>query len=67
MSVTDVTGSGLAAVILNTLTSLGLNLIYLRGQGYDGASAMNGCFNGVQAHISEKYPLTLYLHCTLIV
>ncbi|XP_008178700.1 52 kDa repressor of the inhibitor of the protein kinase-like [Acyrthosiphon pisum] len=62
--VTDVTGNGLATVILNTLTSLGLNLNYLRGQGYDGAAAMSGCFNGVQAHITEKYPLALYLHCT---
>lgn len=62
--VTDVTRNGLATVILNTLTSLGLNLNYLRGQGYDGAAAMSGCFNGVQAHITEKYPLALYLHCT---
>lgn len=42
-------GEDLANTILNTLESLGLNLGYLRGQGYDGAAAMSGAFNGVQA------------------
>lgn len=45
--VTIVTGNGLATVTLNTLTSLCLNLNYLRGQGYDGAGAMKDCFNRV--------------------
>jgi len=34
----DVTGHGLATVLLNTLKELGLNLDKLRGQGYDGAA-----------------------------
>lgn len=24
---------------------------------------MSGCFNGVQSHIIEKYPLAYYIHC----
>lgn len=38
--------------------------MYLRGQGYDGAASMSGCFNGVKAHILEKCPLAFYVHCT---
>ncbi|XP_008180518.1 52 kDa repressor of the inhibitor of the protein kinase-like [Acyrthosiphon pisum] len=40
-----------------------INLNYLRGQAYDGASAMQGLFNGVQAIIKQSYPLALYIHC----
>lgn len=35
----------------------------MRGQGYDGAAAMSGKFNGVQAHIQAIYPKALYVHC----
>ena len=38
--VTDVSGEGLAMVIVDSLMQLGVNLEYMRGQGYDGASAM---------------------------
>ncbi|CAI6354666.1 unnamed protein product [Macrosiphum euphorbiae] len=34
----DVTGLGLATVLLNTLKEIGLDLDKLRGQGYDGAA-----------------------------
>ena len=33
------------------------------GQGYDEASAMSGCVNGVQTRILEKAPLAKYVHC----
>ena len=36
---------------------------YLVGQGYDGAAAMSGIYNGVQAVVKEKYPLATYVHC----
>ncbi|KAL4154036.1 hypothetical protein QTP88_001869 [Uroleucon formosanum] len=62
--VVDVSGKGLAKVLLDTLQSIGINLDFLRGQGYDGASAMQGKFNGVQAIVKESYPLALYLHCS---
>jgi hypothetical protein len=61
--VTDVSGEGLASVIVNSLTEFGLNLAYLRGQGYDGAGAMSGKLNGVQARIRSMYPLAVYVHC----
>ena len=60
----DVTGKNLADVILTSLTEYGINLNYLRGQGYDGAAAMRGKFNGVQKHITDKYPLAPYVHCS---
>jgi len=62
--VVDASGKGLAKVLLDTLQNIGINLDYLRGQGYDRESAMQGKFNGVQASVKESYPLALYLHCS---
>ena len=63
VSVTSTRGEDLAKTILDSLESMGLDLKYLRGQGYDGAAAMSGKFNGVQAKILEKFPTALYVHC----
>ncbi|KAL4148749.1 hypothetical protein QTP88_002913 [Uroleucon formosanum] len=60
----DVTGKGLATTVMDSLNELGLELKYLRGQGYDGAAAMSGHFNGVQAHVTKNYPLAHYIHCS---
>lgn len=60
----DVTGAALANTVLETLSSLGLDLKKMRGQGYDGAATMRGQFRGVQACIVEKLPLALYTHCS---
>ena len=35
----------------------------MRGQGYDGATAMSGRLNGAQAYIREIIPTALYVHC----
>nr|CAH7767474.1 unnamed protein product [Callosobruchus chinensis] len=59
----DVTGKGLANSIMETLTKLGINSLYMVGQGYDGAAAMSGQFQGVQQHIREKNDLAIYVHC----
>jgi len=40
-----------------------INANYLIAQGYDGASAMSGKFNGVQATIRPQYDCPVYLHC----
>ncbi|GBO34380.1 hypothetical protein AVEN_173662-1 [Araneus ventricosus] len=56
----DVTGVGLANTVLVTLSSLGLDLKKIRGQGYVGAATMREQFTGVQASIKEKLPLDLY-------
>lgn len=52
----------LVDVILETLNNIGIDLNFLRGQGYDGAFSMNGQFKGVQALIANKYPTTIYVH-----
>jgi len=44
----DITGKGLANLILESLKQFGVELKFLRGQGYDGAASMPGIYNGVQ-------------------
>lgn len=61
--VTDLTGRNLANVLLRELEELKIDCNYMVGQGYDGASAMSGVFNGVQAHVREKCKCALYVHC----
>ncbi|XP_050527818.1 52 kDa repressor of the inhibitor of the protein kinase-like [Daktulosphaira vitifoliae] len=61
--VESTSGQNLADVLLTTLNPCGININYLRGQDYDGATAMSGRFKGVQACITEKYPTALYVHC----
>jgi len=58
----DVTGHGLATVLLNTLKELSLDLDKLSGQGYNGAATMSGNFRGVQAIMKNSYPKALYTH-----
>lgn len=63
IDVEKTTGEALAGEILSALRALNIDCDYLVGQGYDGAAAMKGSFNGVQAIIREKYPEALYVHC----
>ena len=59
-----ITGRNLADKITSSLQSFGLDLSYLRGQGYDGAGNMAGSVNGAAALITANYPLlALYFHC----
>jgi len=58
--VQSTTGQNLADVLLETLNNFGIDLNFLRRQGYDGASSMSGQFKGVQAFISNKYPIAIY-------
>lgn len=60
---TEYTGKALANKILESLESYGLNLKGLRGQGYDGAAAMSGQYNGVNKFVQDKHPLAVYVHC----
>jgi hypothetical protein len=48
---------------LECLKSIGLEVKYLVGQGYDGAATMSSRFNGVQAQIRIDHPMALYIHC----
>lgn len=56
-------GSELTNILISSLTALGLDLKYARGQGYDGAANMRSEFRGVQGIIMNKYPKALYTHC----
>ena len=59
----DLTGAGLANNLLATLTTAGIPVSYMVGQGYDGTAAMSGCKNGVKKHIRDKYPSAVYGYC----
>ena len=54
----------IAACVLKDLEQLGLDVVNVRGQGYDGASNMSSARVGLQALIREKSPLAVYTHCT---
>ena len=45
---------------------LGIDILKLRGQGYDGASVMSGAYGGVQRLIKDMYPSSPvpFVHCT---
>ena len=60
----DATGVGLSTSIQNFAASKVLPFKNCRGQGYDGAGAMKGKFNGVQAVIRRTYPKAIYTHCS---
>lgn len=60
----NTSGETLANTLLESLKSFGIDLQYLRGQGYDGAAAMSGRFNGVQAIVKKQYKTAVYVHCS---
>ncbi|XP_008185833.1 zinc finger MYM-type protein 1-like [Acyrthosiphon pisum] len=64
VSVENTTGKNVSNVILDCISSLGINPKYMVGQGYDGAAAMSGHFKGVQTIIRKEYPAALYVHCS---
>ena len=47
------TGKAIAHTITSNLERFALELDYLRGQGYDGASNMAGKYNGTAALIQD--------------
>ena len=59
----DLIGAGLASKLLATLTTAGVPVSYMVGQGYDGAATMSGCKNGVKKHIRDKSSTGMYVHC----
>ncbi|KAE9523165.1 hypothetical protein AGLY_016398 [Aphis glycines] len=64
IEIQNMSGKGLSDVILKNMTDFGLNTKYLTGQGYNGAAAMSGRYNGVQKFIRDEYPSDFYLHCS---
>ena len=57
------TGEALAATVLNFLNKCGIEIKNLRGQSYDNAANMSGCYNGLQAHIARINQLAHYIPC----
>jgi len=56
----NTSGENLANTLLDSLKNFGIDLQYLRGQGYDGSAAMSGRFNGVQAIVKKQYKAEVY-------
>ena len=57
------TGRAFSGKIISILQDNGLDMNYLRVQGYDGAGNMAGIREGAAAHITAIYPNALYCHC----
>lgn len=64
VEVTNRTGAGLAKTIIDTLTNCGIDVMHMRGQGYDSCNTMSGRFAGVQAQVKKTCPLAHYLPCS---
>lgn len=61
--VPSVDAETLTATIKDTLTRLNLPLAKIRGQCYDGASAMSGAKSGVAKRIQDLEPRAVFTHC----
>ena len=53
----------LTSAAKDTLCRMNLPLSKLRGQCYDGASAMSGAKSGVVKRIQDEEPRAVYTHC----
>ena len=49
--------------LISALLGWGLDMSYLVGQGYDGASVVSSSKNGMQAKVAAQYPNATYVHC----
>ena len=54
----DLTGKGLPDQLMSILSDMNVDTNYMIGQGYDGAAAMAGEWNGVQKHI--RYMMSVH-------
>ncbi|XP_042396640.1 zinc finger MYM-type protein 1-like [Zingiber officinale] len=61
--VTSTTALSLKAAIDKMFSKYNLSIANMRGQGFDGASNMQGKFNGLKALILKENPCAFYIHC----
>jgi hypothetical protein len=61
--VDDTSSLSLKEAIEALLVSNGLATAQIRGQGYDGASNMNGGIKGLKTLIMKESPSAYYIHC----
>ena len=59
----DTTSATLKLAIETLLMEHSLSLSRIRGQGYDGASNMEGAVNGLKKLIMDESPSAYYVHC----
>ena len=64
--VSSTTASSLKSKIDAMLSRHGLSISKCHGQGYDGASNMNGEFKGLKTLILRENESTYYIHYLLI-
>nr|XP_045087179.1 zinc finger MYM-type protein 1-like [Aegilops tauschii subsp. strangulata] len=63
LDVNDTTGQGLFEVLENELKLLDLDIVDVRGQGYDNGSNMKGNQQGVQRRLLNVNPRAFYSAC----
>ena len=56
-------GEALAVTVLKLLNECDIDIKNLRGQSYDNAANMSGCYNRLQAHICQINSLAHYIPC----
>ncbi|XP_041994197.1 zinc finger MYM-type protein 1-like [Salvia splendens] len=61
--VSDTVATTLEKALDSLLSTHGLSVSSLRGQGYDGASNMRGEFIGLKSLILKRNPSAYYVHC----
>ena len=57
------TGEAIAGGLIKSIKSAQLDPMNIRGQSYDGASAMSSGTTGVQGRIKQICPRATYIHC----
>ena len=63
-SLTSQPAEHLTEVIIDILTRCDLDIKYIRGQGYDSASAMAGRLAGASTRIRSMCKKAFYVHCS---
>ncbi|KAH9751763.1 TTF-type domain-containing protein [Citrus sinensis] len=63
VNVMETTAVTLKKEICNVLARYDLLVENIRGQGYDGASNVQGAWNGLQALFLKDCPYAYYIHC----
>lgn len=58
------TGEDMFTAIETTLQKHKINVLNCRGQSYDNASNMSGCYKGLQARIKNVSPSSEYIPCS---
>ncbi|PNX62059.1 zinc finger MYM-type protein, partial [Trifolium pratense] len=59
----DIVAITLKNAVCDVLSRHGLDVLDIRGQGYDGARNMRGEWNGLQALFLKDCPYAYYIHC----